>query len=56
VISELDDEFDALYSVLDEMRGSMASTIQQEQARKIQALQVSVKHHLRFFATRYKKF
>uniref|UniRef100_A0A8V0YK64 Fibronectin type III and SPRY domain containing 1 like n=1 Tax=Gallus gallus TaxID=9031 RepID=A0A8V0YK64_CHICK len=39
VISELDDEFDALYSVLDEMRGSMASTIQQEQARKIQALQ-----------------
>lgn len=44
VISELDDEFDALYSVLDEMKGSMASTIQQEQARKIQALQVSVKH------------
>ncbi|XP_042722242.1 FSD1-like protein isoform X1 [Lagopus leucura] len=39
VISELDDEFDALYSVLDEMKGSMASTIQQEQARKIQALQ-----------------
>lgn len=44
VISELDDEFDALYSVLDEMKGSMASTIQQEQARKIQALQVSIKH------------
>ncbi|POI33919.1 hypothetical protein CIB84_002329, partial [Bambusicola thoracicus] len=39
VIRELDDEFDGLYSVLDEMRGSMASAIQQEQARKIQALQ-----------------
>ncbi|XP_021236416.1 FSD1-like protein isoform X2 [Numida meleagris] len=39
VISELDDEFDGLYSVLDEMKGSMASAIQQEQARKIQALQ-----------------
>ncbi|NWH49604.1 FSD1L protein, partial [Fregata magnificens] len=38
-ISELDKEFDGLYSVLDEMKGSMAGTIQQEAARKIQALQ-----------------
>ncbi|NXK49637.1 FSD1L protein, partial [Chauna torquata] len=39
VISELDEEFDGLYSVLDEMKASMANTIQQEKARKIQALQ-----------------
>ncbi|NWT47182.1 FSD1L protein, partial [Chroicocephalus maculipennis] len=38
-ISELDEEFDGLYSLLDEMKGSMASTIQQEEARKVQALQ-----------------
>ncbi|NWR73629.1 FSD1L protein, partial [Centropus unirufus] len=38
-ISELDEEFDGLYSILDEMKGSMASTIQQEEARKIQTLQ-----------------
>ncbi|NXP47932.1 FSD1L protein, partial [Heliornis fulica] len=38
-ISELDEEFDGLYSILDEMKGSMANTIQQEKARKIQALQ-----------------
>ncbi|NXE93825.1 FSD1L protein, partial [Menura novaehollandiae] len=38
-ISELDEEFDGLYSVLHEMKGSMASTIQQEEARKIQALE-----------------
>ncbi|NWX47722.1 FSD1L protein, partial [Steatornis caripensis] len=38
-ISELDEEFDGLYSVLDEMKGSMANTIQQEEAHKIQALQ-----------------
>ncbi|NWU88999.1 FSD1L protein, partial [Upupa epops] len=38
-ISELDEEFDGLYSILDEMKGSMASTIQQEEAHKIQVLQ-----------------
>ncbi|NXX55167.1 FSD1L protein, partial [Scopus umbretta] len=38
-ISELDEEFDGLYSILDEMKGSMANTIQQEEARKIQVLQ-----------------
>ncbi|XP_064293902.1 FSD1-like protein isoform X2 [Phalacrocorax carbo] len=38
-ISELDEEFDGLYSILDEMKGSMANTIQQEEARKVQALQ-----------------
>ncbi|NXL78186.1 FSD1L protein, partial [Leptocoma aspasia] len=41
-ISELDEEFDGLYSVLHEMKGSMANTIQQEEARKIQALQDQV--------------
>lgn len=41
-ISELDEEFDGLYSILDEMKGSMSNTIQQEEARKIQALQVTV--------------
>ncbi|XP_062456181.1 FSD1-like protein isoform X1 [Rhea pennata] len=39
IISELDEEFDGLYSILDEMKGSMTNTIQQEEARKIQALQ-----------------
>ncbi|NXY89821.1 FSD1L protein, partial [Alcedo cyanopectus] len=39
VSSELDEEFEGLYSILDEMKGSMASTIQQEEARKIQTLQ-----------------
>ncbi|XP_072778887.1 FSD1-like protein isoform X5 [Taeniopygia guttata] len=38
-ISELNEEFDGLYSVLHEMKESMANTIQQEEARKIQALQ-----------------
>ncbi|KAM6230076.1 FSD1-like protein isoform 2-T2 [Porphyrio hochstetteri] len=38
-ISELDEEFDGLYSILDEMKGSMSNTIQQEEARKIKALQ-----------------
>lgn len=35
---ELDKEFDALHSVLDEMKESMANTIQQERTEKIQAL------------------
>ncbi|NXN27379.1 FSD1L protein, partial [Nycticryphes semicollaris] len=38
-ISELDEEFNGLYSVLDEMRGSMANTVHQEEARKIKMLQ-----------------
>ncbi|NWH59982.1 FSD1L protein, partial [Geococcyx californianus] len=38
-IIELDEEFDGLYSILDEMRGSMTSSIQQEEAHKVQALQ-----------------
>lgn len=41
-ISELDEEFDRLYSVLYEMSGTMANTIRQEAAQKIQALQVTV--------------
>ncbi|NXL88392.1 FSD1L protein, partial [Alectura lathami] len=41
-ISELDEEFDGLFSVLDEMKGSMTSTIQQEEAHKIQTLQVKL--------------
>ncbi|NXX17455.1 FSD1L protein, partial [Podargus strigoides] len=39
VISELGEEFDGLFSILDEMKGSMTNTIQQEEAHKIQALQ-----------------
>ncbi|KFP26452.1 FSD1-like, partial [Colius striatus] len=38
-ISELDEEFEGLYAILGEMKGAMANTIQQEEARKIQALQ-----------------
>ncbi|KAM6304196.1 FSD1-like protein isoform 2-T2 [Podargus strigoides] len=38
-ISELGEEFDGLFSILDEMKGSMTNTIQQEEAHKIQALQ-----------------
>ncbi|NXH11729.1 FSD1L protein, partial [Bucco capensis] len=38
-IRELDEEFDGLYSILDEMKGSMTNSIQQEEARKFQALQ-----------------
>ncbi|NXH40518.1 FSD1L protein, partial [Dicaeum eximium] len=41
-MSELDEEFDGLYSVLHEMKGSMSNAIQQEEARKIQALQDQV--------------
>lgn len=40
---ELDKEFDALHSVLDEMKESMANTIQQERTEKIQALNVTIK-------------
>ncbi|XP_029460546.1 FSD1-like protein isoform X2 [Rhinatrema bivittatum] len=39
VIADLDEEFDGLYSVLDEMKESMTNTIKQEQAQKSQELQ-----------------
>ncbi|XP_066567088.1 FSD1-like protein isoform X2 [Amia ocellicauda] len=39
VVSDLEEEFDTLYSVLDEMKESMTNTIKQEQARKSQELQ-----------------
>nr|XP_033774363.1 FSD1-like protein isoform X2 [Geotrypetes seraphini] len=39
VITDLDEEFDGLYSVLDEMKESMTNTIKQEQAQKFQELQ-----------------
>ncbi|CAH2293890.1 FSD1 isoform X1 [Pelobates cultripes] len=39
VLSELDEEFDSLYSLLDEMKESMTNSIKQEQAHKMQALQ-----------------
>lgn len=41
VLSELDEEFDSLYSILDEVKESMINSIKQEQARKSQELQVS---------------
>ncbi|KAG7477148.1 hypothetical protein MATL_G00091050 [Megalops atlanticus] len=39
VVSDLEEEFDTLYSVLDEMKESMTNKIKQEQARKSQELQ-----------------
>ncbi|KAM4707604.1 FSD1-like protein isoform 4-T4 [Discoglossus pictus] len=39
VLSELDEEFDSLYSLLDEMKESMTNNIRQEQAHKTQELQ-----------------
>lgn len=42
MLSELDEEFDSLYSVLDDVKESMGSSIKQEQARKSQELQVRV--------------
>uniref|UniRef100_A0A8C4XWD0 Fibronectin type III and SPRY domain containing 1 like n=1 Tax=Gopherus evgoodei TaxID=1825980 RepID=A0A8C4XWD0_9SAUR len=39
VIAELDEEFDGLYAILDEMKESMTSSIKQEQAHKSQELQ-----------------
>ena len=40
ILSELDEEFDSLYSILDEVKESMINSINQEQARKSQELQV----------------
>lgn len=40
ILSELDEEFDSLYSILDEVKESMINSIKQEQARKSQELQV----------------
>ncbi|XP_053228093.1 FSD1-like protein isoform X1 [Podarcis muralis] len=39
VIAELDEEFDGLYAILDEMKESMSTSIKQEQAHKTQELQ-----------------
>ncbi|XP_038626019.1 FSD1-like protein isoform X4 [Tachyglossus aculeatus] len=39
ILSELEEEFDGLYSILDEMKESMTSTIKQEQIHKTQELQ-----------------
>ncbi|XP_043834084.1 FSD1-like protein isoform X1 [Dromiciops gliroides] len=39
ILLELDEEFDGLYSILDEMKESMTNSIKQEQARKSQELQ-----------------
>ncbi|KAM4809408.1 FSD1-like protein isoform 2-T2 [Rhinophrynus dorsalis] len=39
VLSDLDEEFDGLYSLLDEMKESMTNAIKQEQAHKTQELQ-----------------
>ena len=40
ILSELDEEFDSLYSILEEVKESMINSIKQEQARKSQELQV----------------
>ncbi|XP_053321845.1 FSD1-like protein isoform X2 [Spea bombifrons] len=39
VLSELDEEFDSLYSLLDEMKEKMTNSIKQEQAYKTQEMQ-----------------
>ncbi|OBS69936.1 hypothetical protein A6R68_01523, partial [Neotoma lepida] len=39
ILSELDEEFDSLYSILDDVKESMITSIKQEQARKSQELQ-----------------
>ncbi|XP_078532797.1 FSD1-like protein isoform X1 [Lissotriton helveticus] len=39
VLSDMDEEFDALYAILDEMKESMTNKIKQEQAHKSQELQ-----------------
>lgn len=39
VVSDLEEEFDTLYSILDEMKESMTSTIKQESLRKSHELQ-----------------
>ncbi|XP_036186022.1 FSD1-like protein isoform X8 [Myotis myotis] len=39
ILSELDEEFDSLYSILDEVKERMINSIKQEQARKSQELQ-----------------
>uniref|UniRef100_A0A2R9A0I6 Fibronectin type III and SPRY domain containing 1 like n=1 Tax=Pan paniscus TaxID=9597 RepID=A0A2R9A0I6_PANPA len=42
ILSELDEEFDSLYSILDEVKESMINCIKQEQARKSQELQSQI--------------
>lgn len=42
VVSDLEEEFDTLYSMLDEMKESMKSAIKQETVRKSHELQVRV--------------
>ncbi|KAI6055229.1 FSD1L [Marmota monax] len=39
ILSELDEEFDSLYSILDDVKESMINSIKQEQARKSHELQ-----------------
>lgn len=46
ILSELDEEFDSLYSILDEMKEGMINSIKQEQARKSQELQVRPQNYL----------
>uniref|UniRef100_A0A8C9A223 Fibronectin type III and SPRY domain containing 1 like n=1 Tax=Prolemur simus TaxID=1328070 RepID=A0A8C9A223_PROSS len=42
ILSELDEEFDSLYSILDEVKESMINSIKQEQAHKSQELQSQI--------------
>ena len=41
VVSDLEEEFDTLFAMLDEMKESMTNTIKQEAARKSHELQVA---------------
>jgi len=42
VVSDLEEEFDTLYAVLEEMKERMTNTIKQETVRKSHELQVRV--------------
>uniref|UniRef100_A0A2K5QGL5 Fibronectin type III and SPRY domain containing 1 like n=1 Tax=Cebus imitator TaxID=2715852 RepID=A0A2K5QGL5_CEBIM len=42
ILSELDEEFDSLYSILDEVKEGMINSIKQEQTRKSQELQSQI--------------
>uniref|UniRef100_A0A2K6G3Y0 Fibronectin type III and SPRY domain containing 1 like n=1 Tax=Propithecus coquereli TaxID=379532 RepID=A0A2K6G3Y0_PROCO len=53
ILSELDEEFDSLYSILDEVKESMINSIKQEQTRKSQELQVRLYNCLNMILTAF---
>ncbi len=45
VVSDLGEEFDTIYSILNEMKESMTNTIKQETVRKSHELQVTISNN-----------